>query len=68
VITRVSDIKKGDRFCNDGRVVWEATEDAVLHSDLYVTCAIRWSDGGTGVREWEDQSLTLEIEPNKETP
>jgi hypothetical protein len=57
---QVKDIKKGDVF--DRPNGWEAIGDAKLDSNNHVQLDVRYTtDGGTGVRVWENPGHTLEI-------
>lgn len=65
VLIHTTEIKHGDRFVADGVHYWTATEDARVQDDeaaVVVVVAVRFRDGGTGQRVWDDPTVTIEVE------
>jgi hypothetical protein len=59
----VSEIREGDRFLNEESLhpYWTATEDAVTGGDGETAVGVRFPDGGTSYRVWDDASHQLPI-------
>ena len=59
----VKDIRKGDVFERPHfSAGWTAIDNAWTRNDGHVLVDVRYNgDGGTGFREWDDDSIILEI-------
>jgi hypothetical protein len=58
----VADIKTGDHFVNpDGRLGWEAIEDAETFANGEVSVRVQHKDGGISDRIWSSHEITIPV-------
>lgn len=62
---RIRDIKEGDFYKEDNRLFWTAVKGAKVTPDGRVQVKVRYRDGGTAYRGWDDGNYEL---PGLERP